>query len=1192
MKKTMILLGTISALSIMAISCQREVSNVEEPSGKIHMTIIASGDAETRTILQSDGRTVLWDDEENLAVLETIVTPEETATSYVASSNGVSTDQGQTMTFDVEFDENVTGTAYTYNALYPNSSYVTNNNTNPESLKVITPTNQKATATSFDGDADLLIAKPVTETEQQTSLSLAFKRMVVVGKMTLNNVQTDGFVKSVKFYSEDKIITGRSKLNLITGEPIEYGYSGNSEDYVEVTYAANDIPANDLTVYFTCLPFEITAGEKFTVTLTTKDDQTFTREVTIPEGRKLSFAVGKNTKFSVDMTDATSGENTSLAGNYVILAKKDASTYYALKGEASGTRIASVDYSGSIENYDGTDASLVWTIAASGTSYTIKNGGNFIGWTSGNSADLIAEASFDANKCLMSIDQNTDGTYKIYVTSSTDRILARNTSNAYFAFYTGSQYNDIVLVPAVVDERETLTLAFDQPAINLTAAEAENFSGQDVKAYLGENEITGLTFTYTWEGSSDFGGVVNNTSTVFLSGDPGTATVTATFAGDDDYKPATASYTITVLSESGPQYELVSTVAEVVEGEYIITWDNTYYLPSGSTSGVNPAVGTGITVSSNKITNTVTDDMIWTFTGDNTNGFTISDGTNILHSTNAAQGISIVTSSDRKWTVSLDNTYGMLLQGDDGGSRYLAVYNSGSWRYYSKGTSYTGVLRLYKKVDSRADAGMSWSATTATASWGTGNIVSGFTAPTLTPGNATDISYESTVPTVATVTAAGAVTIVGPGETIIKAIFEGNSNYKPQTASYTLTVTDDRAVVATPVISPDATGNVASGTEVTITCATSDATIYYTLDGTAPTAGSTNYTGAIILTESKTVKAIAVKDGYKDSAVATKTYTVGVVNTSTEANPYSAADAVAIAGQLAANGTLADVYVSGIISAITSAYNSQYGNVSFNISADGLSTSTEFLLFRVPATSADDFKVGDAVEFKGTLCNYKATSATTTTPELQSPLTLIYQVHAPSISPNGGNFSDSQSVTITADNDATIRYTLDGTNPTETNGSTYTGAITLTETKTVKAIAVMDGVVTGVVTETYTKSNIQTESVDFSKQNYTNQQEITSYSGTDFTVTFDKGSNTNAPKYYTSGTAIRIYGGNHFTVSSSTKTISKIELTFGSSDGSNAITTDVATYSNGTWTGSSSSVKFTVGGTSGNRRLAGIKVYY
>ena len=122
---------------------------------------------------------------------------------------------------------------------------------------------------------------------------------------------------------------------------------------------------------------------------------------------------------------------------------------------------------------------------------------------------------------------------------------------------------------------------------------------------------------------------------------------------------------------------------------------------------------------------------------------------------------------------------------------------------------------------------------------------------------------------------------------------------------------------------------------------------------------------------------------------------------------------------------------------------------------------------------------------------------------------------------------------------------------------------------------------------------IPTESsIDFSAQNYTNQQEISSVSIAEgITVVFDKGTNSNSPKYYTNGTAIRAYGGNNFTISSET-TISSITITFGDSDGSNAITTDCGTYSDGKWIGSANSVKFTIGGSSGNRRIQGITIEF
>lgn len=80
--------------------------------------------------------------------------------------------------------------------------------------------------------------------------------------------------------------------------------------------------------------------------------------------------------------------------------------------------------------------------------------------------------------------------------------------------------------------------------------------------------------------------------------------------------------------------------------------------------------------------------------------------------------------------------------------------------------------------------------------------------------------------------------------------------------------------VATPAISP-ASGEVASGTEISISCTTDGATIYYTLDGTTPSASNgAKYTAPFALTANATVSAIAILDGFNDSEVATATFTI------------------------------------------------------------------------------------------------------------------------------------------------------------------------------------------------------------------------------------------------------------------------------------------------------------------------------
>ncbi|MGA2890184.1 MAG: choice-of-anchor D domain-containing protein [Terracidiphilus sp.] len=91
-------------------------------------------------------------------------------------------------------------------------------------------------------------------------------------------------------------------------------------------------------------------------------------------------------------------------------------------------------------------------------------------------------------------------------------------------------------------------------------------------------------------------------------------------------------------------------------------------------------------------------------------------------------------------------------------------------------------------------------------------------------------------------------------------------------ASGTLTVMPlDTA--ATPMFTP-AAGTYSPTQTVTISDTASGSTIYYTTNGTTPTASSTMYTGAITVSASETIKAIAVATGYTNSAVASAAYTI------------------------------------------------------------------------------------------------------------------------------------------------------------------------------------------------------------------------------------------------------------------------------------------------------------------------------
>jgi hypothetical protein len=84
--------------------------------------------------------------------------------------------------------------------------------------------------------------------------------------------------------------------------------------------------------------------------------------------------------------------------------------------------------------------------------------------------------------------------------------------------------------------------------------------------------------------------------------------------------------------------------------------------------------------------------------------------------------------------------------------------------------------------------------------------------------------------------------------------------------------------VAVPMFSP-AGGTYSSAQSVTISTATSGASIRYTLDGSTPTATSTLYTGPITVATTTTVTAIGLKSGLANSAAASAAYTIGAAAT-------------------------------------------------------------------------------------------------------------------------------------------------------------------------------------------------------------------------------------------------------------------------------------------------------------------------
>ncbi len=102
---------------------------------------------------------------------------------------------------------------------------------------------------------------------------------------------------------------------------------------------------------------------------------------------------------------------------------------------------------------------------------------------------------------------------------------------------------------------------------------------------------------------------------------------------------------------------------------------------------------------------------------------------------------------------------------------------------------------------------------------------------------------------------------------------------------------------ATPTFTP-AAGIYASPQSVAIADTTYGATIYYTTNGTTPTQNSTPYSGAITVSGTEEIRAIAFAPGYTKSTVAAAKYTIeppaAAPTFSPKAGTYSRSVAVSI----------------------------------------------------------------------------------------------------------------------------------------------------------------------------------------------------------------------------------------------------------------------------------------------------------
>jgi hypothetical protein len=253
------------------------------------------------------------------------------------------------------------------------------------------------------------------------------------------------------------------------------------------------------------------------------------------------------------------------------------------------------------------------------------------------------------------------------------------------------------------------------------------------------------------------------------------------------------------------------------------------------------------------------------------------------------------------------------------------------------------------------------------------------------------------------------------------ALAPGGSNSPLATATYTITLP-----AAAPVFSPVG-GKFTTIPNVVLSSTTSGAAIYYTTDGSTPTAASTLYSGPIPVGVTETIHALALANGGSVSPVTKQEYQVtlptAVPVISPPAGTYSSIQTVTISD--ATPGAVIHYTVNG-----------SYPTTSSPVYAGAITAPT-----------------GTTVQAMAAVPNNSNSAA----------VTAAYTVVAapPSITPTAGTFNYKATVTMsTTVPGGVIHYTTNGSTPTATS-AVYGGPIALapntTSTETYQAITVATG---------------------------------------------------------------------------------------------------------------------------------------
>lgn len=298
MKSTFKSILFAAAVSVLAASCAKEFVTPVEPIDDqlVQVTIIAGNPEVTpETKTEMVGSQPYWSVDDAIGVSNGTTTNYKFSADIAASATTASF-TGTTA---------VSSTLYAY---YPYSSngvgYIQDADAN--GAKVDLPYNQNPTATSFDGKADIMVAKQFTVDPENTTVEdLEFTRLGAVVKIVL--IDKDGTMTGTQHPSSVSMtaastLAGRVLIDMQNQNLVAPYYNATSSvtaNYTtETKYAIDGTNATYLIVY----PQTLAEGSTLTISAST-EDYTLSKDITVPAGG-IELQAGKVTTLKVKFAAA------------------------------------------------------------------------------------------------------------------------------------------------------------------------------------------------------------------------------------------------------------------------------------------------------------------------------------------------------------------------------------------------------------------------------------------------------------------------------------------------------------------------------------------------------------------------------------------------------------------------------------------------------------------------------------------------------------------------------------------------------------------------------------------------------------------------------------------------------------------------------------------------------------------------